>query len=203
MAQAVDPSTGLTSALSTLPYSLIVDTVGPRIVNVAVDSRRGRILVTYRDYGGYRNRGVGVDPNEAAGAIYYDLANADGQSSWTVTSAVASPGWNPSFLRVALQINDGSPLPNGTYRFYVAAYRPPSGPITSPFGSFIYAGVRDRVFNGLDGGFTGRFPTQGAGGFEGQFVVRRGRALRMRPVPATAASLAGAAHLQAPRARHR
>jgi len=55
-----------------------------------------------------------------------------------------------------------------------------------------------------DGGFTGRFPSRGAGGFEGQFVVRRGRALPIRPLAAaSSARPAAAARVHTPWALHR
>jgi hypothetical protein len=187
--QAFDDVAHLASALTPAFGTLIIDTVGPRIAGVQFFPRRGEVVVTYRDDG----VGLDFDSVRNTGAYGFSALTSSppgrgAPTTWTVTGAVGAPAWRNFPQRITLKINNGAPIPRGSYRFSARSLPdfsslPPYYPLHLPPSLL---GVQDRLGNPLQGGFNGRFPTSGPGDFAARLTALHGRGLRPTPLAATA-----------------
>lgn len=185
-AQAVDDSTHTAGALTPMATKLIVDTVGPRVVGVQFVPRLGQIVVTYRDFGGDRNAGTGLDLSTVTYPLSYAFlpltapwTGGSSQPPWEATSAIPSPTWRDGPLRVVVTINDGAPIPTGSYRLII---RSPLIPVTPslPYPYFVHIpyfvlGVTDGSGNPLNGGATSTIAAPDSNDFATGLTVLHGR----------------------------
>ena len=147
---AVDSSGHTISGTTTIVPALVIDTVGPKITNVSFDRLSGQILVTFQDYGGPGNAGVGLNSSALIDANNYSLMkyNQHGPAAYLVSSISVSPGTLTGSQVVTLQFNGGKYLRGGHYYFTVRSVSPTD-----------LTGVRDIAGNALDGEFYGYFPS--------------------------------------------
>ncbi len=147
---AVDSSGQTISSTTTIVPALVIDTVGPKITNVSFGRLTGQILVTFQDYGGPGNGGVGLNPSSLIDANNYSLMkyNQHGPAAYLVSSISVTPGAVTGSELVTLQFNGGKYLRGGHYYFAVRSVSPTDR-----------TGVRDIAGNALDGEFYGYFPS--------------------------------------------
>ena len=55
------PSGQTISSTTTIVPNLVIDTVGPKVTEVVFNRLHGKIMVTFQDYGGPNNAGVGLN----------------------------------------------------------------------------------------------------------------------------------------------
>ena len=60
----MDSSGHTISSTTTIVPNLVIDTVGPKVTSVAFNRFQGQIVVTFQDYGGLNNAGVGPERGE-------------------------------------------------------------------------------------------------------------------------------------------
>lgn len=190
-ARAVEASTGLVGGTATLAEKVNVDNVGPRVVGVRLIPRQGRLVVSFRDFGGDRNAGTGLDvvtlqrpysygfaPLTSAPAVDPDspLWDAAPDPRWTATSVDVLPARARGVQRVVVTINDGAPIPDGVYRLYIRS-RGPVFPIIPYYIHLPYGvwGIDDGVGNPLNGGATSTITPPDSNDFATAFEVRQGR----------------------------
>lgn len=120
--QAFDDAKHLASAPTTLQTGLVIDTVGPRIVGVQFLPGQGRVVVSYRDYGGVDNAGTGV----VAPADTYGFSQLENPArgyhppaQWTISRVADLHTRRKAPQRVSVQINRGRPIRGGSYLFTV------------------------------------------------------------------------------------
>ena len=108
------------------------------------------ILVTFQDYGGPGNAGVGLNLSSLIDANNYSLTkyHQHGPAAYLVTSISVTPGNLTGSQLVTLQFNGGKYLRGGHYFFTVHSVSPTD-----------LTGVRDIAGNALDGEFYGYFPS--------------------------------------------
>ena len=123
---------------------------GPKITNVSFSRLTGQIQVTFQDYGGLDNAGVGLNFSSLIDANNYSLTkyNQHGPAAYLVTSISVTPGTVAGSEFVTLQFNGGKYLRGGHYYFTVRSVSPTD-----------LTGVRDIAGNALDGEFYGYFPS--------------------------------------------
>ena len=162
-ATAVDQSGATTAGpIQVLPTAsegaLIIDTVGPRIVNVQFDRLTGGISVTFQD-----DRS-GMLTQSLLDAANYSFNRQPPQQpgKFIVTNLTLSGGGSPTGPQtLAIQINGGRQIKGGSFGFTVYAE------------SVLKAsGVQDLAGNALDGEFYGRGSASGNGVPGGDFVAK-------------------------------
>ncbi len=190
-ARAVDLATGLAGPFATMASKLDVDHVGPRIIDARIQPERGRITLVFRDFGGYRNVGAGL----MRATVEYPPSFAFAPTSapwpgptdprWETTGVDVSPAGRDGVQRVVVTINDGAPIPDGSYRLYVQS----PGPVYPEYGPPYYVhvpfwalGVTDEAGNQLDGAATSTIPAPDSNDYAAAFVVSGGGASRPGPV---------------------
>lgn len=188
-ARAVDVTTGVAGEFVQLPGKLNIDTAGPRVVGVQMHPRQGRIVVLFRELGGYRNVGSGFETASLTYPRAYTLAPASAPSTegaydprWEVTAIETSPSTRRGVQRVVVTINGGTEIPAGRYRFSIRSPGP-DYPATTPFihiPAYVW-GVNDAAGNLLDGGATSTITPPDSNDFATVFEVRQGRASRPGP----------------------
>ncbi|GAC1465783.1 MAG: hypothetical protein NVSMB9_05700 [Isosphaeraceae bacterium] len=130
---------------------LVIDTVGPKVVDVLFGRLSGQILVTFQDERG------GLDTASLIDGQNYTVTkiHANRPGTYLVSSLQLTPGGGPTDPRgVLVTINNGKPLRGGHYTFTIHS-----------------GGVRDLAGNALDGEFYGFFPS-GNNIPGGDFVAR-------------------------------
>jgi Bacterial Ig-like domain len=147
----INPTAGTgTAAVGTGPAALVVDNVGPKVTDVVFNRLHGRIVVTFQDFGGVNNTGVGMDLASEIDANNYQLTTVHhpriGKYRVNVISVV--PGTTAGTQTATLTINHGGYIKGGWYFFTVFS--------TSPTN---VTGLQDIAGNGLDGEFYGYFPS--------------------------------------------
>lgn len=154
-AQAHNASGNSISALTAITPNLVIDTVGPRILDARFDNLDGQVVFTIEDFGAVSNAGSGVALASLMDANNYrfslmssPIRGYRGAPLWQVTSVHVDPGTTTGQQIVTVRINDGQPLRSGRYAFSVL-----SADSSNPNG------VRDVAGNALDGEFQGTFPT--------------------------------------------
>jgi uncharacterized protein (TIGR03118 family) len=149
-ATAVDGTNSTISATATIVPNLVIDTVGPKVTDVVFNRLHGQIIVTYQDFGGVNNTGVGMDLASEIDANNYQLTTVHhpriGKFRVNVISVV--PGTTAGTQTATLTINHGAYIKGGWYFFTIFS--------TSPTN---VTGVQDIAANGLDGEFYGYFPS--------------------------------------------
>ena len=71
---SINPTAGTgAAALANGPTALVIDNVGPKVTDVVFDRLQGQIVVTFQDYGGENNTGVGMDAASLIDANNYQL----------------------------------------------------------------------------------------------------------------------------------
>ena len=147
---AVDSSGETISSTTTIVPDLVIDTVGPKVTDVVFNRLHGQIVVTFQDYGGVSNTGVGMDLASEIDANNFQLTTVHhpriGKYRVNVISVV--PGTTAGTQTATLTINHGGYIKGGWYFFTVFS--------TSPTN---VTGVQDIAGNGLDGEFYGYFPS--------------------------------------------
>lgn len=191
-AQAVNIATGLAGELTQAPQKLNLDNVGPRIVGVRLMPRRGLIVLTFRDFGGNRNAGSGIDVGPATYPGAYDFkplsgsepAPADGLSLQTIRVDL-SPVRPIGVQSAVVTINGGAPILDGSYRFSIRS----PGPVFPSFEGYppihipgYVWGLRDVAGNPLEGGPGSTIAPADSNDLATAFVVRGGMAFRPRAV---------------------
>jgi len=152
---AADQFDGAMAVSTTLAQTLVIDTVGPKIMGAAFTPKEGFVGVQYQDFGGPSNAGSGMnlatvqDPSNYAFAfVSSPVRGYRPPSRWLVGPIGVDPGTavGPQTARVVL--NGGAAIRGGVYmiRIRSAASDAPSG-------------VQDIAGNALDGEFYGTFPT--------------------------------------------
>ncbi len=151
-AQAYDASGRAISGLATVAANLVIDTVGPRIVDVVLDKAQGRAIVSFEDFGGVANAGTGLSGPTLQNIANYSFSwisspwnRLRGVPTWLATSIVVTPGSSVGRLVATVQINDGRRIRGGHYLFQIRSANP-----STP------GGVQDVAGNALDGAFTAR-----------------------------------------------
>jgi hypothetical protein len=146
----VDAFNSTITTTSTIVPNLVIDTVGPKVTSVTFDRFQGQIQVTFQDYGGPGNAGVGLDMASLIDASNYQLTTVHhprvGKYRVNVISDV--PGTLTGTQTVTLSINGGKYIKGGWY-FFTIYSASPSDP----------SGVQDIAGNALDGEFYGYFPS--------------------------------------------
>ncbi len=137
----VDPTT-LQILPTTTQGPLVIDTVGPKVSNVAYAFPfTGQVNVSYTD------ELSGLVPSTLTDAANYSLTkNKQAFKSFLVNGAALTG--DPLNATVNLLINDGSPLKGGVYNLTIHAA-----------GVHVVSGVQDAAGNPLDGEFYGTFPS--------------------------------------------
>lgn len=152
---AADQFDGSMTVSTSLPQTLVIDTVAPRVVGAAFTPAQGFVGVQYQDFGGPSNEGVGVnlgtlqDPsNYAFGFVSSPVRGYRPPSKWLVGPIPIDPGTTlgPQSARVVL--NGGAPIRGGIYMIRIRSAAPEAR-----------SGVQDIAGNALDGEFYGTFPS--------------------------------------------
>ena len=135
---AVDPIDGSSAAVNLLPVA--IDTVGPKVTAAIFRPSLGRVDITFQDLF------AGLDLSSIVRSANYRFRS--------LTTATAAPSLSASLASnptgpfridpytVHLQINGGRALKSGKYLL-----------------SLLGIGITDLAGNGLDGGFSGAFPS--------------------------------------------
>jgi hypothetical protein len=152
---------------STLTTPLVIDTVGPKVVNTVFTPKGGYVAVTYQDYGGANNAGSGVNLSTVQDPSNYTFVFISSPvkgyrppARWLVGPITTTPGSTTGPQEAVVLINGGKAIRGGVYQLKVASAS------TTARG-----GVQDLAGNALDGDFYGTFPSgNNAGG--GDFVAR-------------------------------
>ena len=149
-AVAVDAFGQTVSSPTTIVPNLVIDTVGPKVTGMSFDPSRGRIVVTFQDFGGANNAGAGLDAASLIDAANYQFTTVHhprvGKYVMNVISDV--PGTTAGTQTVTLSINGGKSIKGKWYFFTIFAA-----------SSSNVSGVRDIAGNALDGEFYGYFPS--------------------------------------------
>ncbi len=170
-AVAANPSDQMVSGTTTVVPDLVIDTVGPKVTGVSIDRKRGRIAVTFQDFGGLNNAGVGLDMASVVDAGNYQLVAANhprGPAS-RVTVASVTSGTTGGTETVTLRVT-GRPYILGGRDSLTIDSASPADP----------SGIQDNAGNALDGEFSGTFPS-GNGVPGGDFVARLSAIASTRP----------------------
>ena len=151
-ATAVDQGGVNSTTIQVLPNStqgpLVIDTVGPKVTDVVFNRLQGQIVVTFQDYGGVNNTGVGMDLASEIDANNYQLTTVTTPriGKYRVNAISVVPGTTTGTQTATLTINHGGYIKGGWYFFTIFS--------TSPTN---LTGVQDIAGNGLDGEFYGYF----------------------------------------------
>ena len=73
------------SGTTTIARDLVIDTVGPNVTGATFDRKTGRIEVTFQDFGGLNNTGVGLDMASVVDAGNFQLVVAGPPAMRTVS----------------------------------------------------------------------------------------------------------------------
>lgn len=210
-ARAVEIATGLVGEPTPLASKLTIDDVGPRILSARLLPRQGQIVVTFRDYGGDRDTGSGLDMLTATypGSYAFDLLGAPwpgdpDDTRWDATSAELGPTRLRGPQRMVVTINHGAPIPDGDYRLYVQS--PDPLPPDLPFEVYMaeirvpyyVRGIRDEAGNPLAGGPTSTIAPPDSNDFAASLAARPGRGPRPGRVAPPRLVRAFPAHRAAP-----
>jgi uncharacterized protein (TIGR03118 family) len=173
-AVAVSPSGQAFSGTTTIAPDLVIDTVGPNVTGLAVDRRRGRIVVAFQDFGGLNNMGVGLDMASIIYAGNYQLVALDHPRVPAVRLTIVSvtSGTTGRTESVTLKVTGRTCVLGGPYSLRIDSASP-----TDP------SGIQDNAANALDGEFSGTFPS-GNGVPGGDFVARLSAIAPTRPMAA-------------------
>ena len=149
-AVAVDSSGHTVSSTTTIVPDLVIDTVGPKITSVNFSRFQGRIQVTFQDYGGLNNAGVGLNMASVIDANNYQLTTVHHPrvGKYRVNVISDTPGTTTGTQTVTLSINGGKYIKGGWYFFTIYSASPSD-----------LTGVQDIAGNALDGEFYGYFPS--------------------------------------------
>jgi hypothetical protein len=147
---AVDSSGHTISSTTTIVPSLVIDTVGPKVTSVEFDRFHGQIVVTFQDYGGVNNAGVGLDEATVIDASNYQLVTVHHPrvGKYRVNVIGDTPGTYSGTQTVTLTINQGHYIKGGWYFFTIRSVSPSD-----------LTGIQDIAGNALDGEFYGYFPS--------------------------------------------
>ncbi len=160
-AQAINNANQTIRANATITPTLVIDTVGPKITDVAFNRFSGQVLVTFQDYGGVGNAGVGLNELTPMDATNYSLTKPHTRpGTFLVTELPVDPGTGAGPQLTTVLINGGKHLRGGYYTFIVRSVSPTN-----------LTGVQDLAGNALDGEFYGNFPS-GNNHVGGDFVAR-------------------------------
>jgi uncharacterized protein (TIGR03118 family) len=178
-AVAADSSGQTFSSSTTVVPDLVIDTVGPKVTGVSVDRKRGRIVVTFEDFGGFNNTGVGLDMASVVDAANYQLVAAHDRrvQAYRMTVASVKPGTTAGTQTVTLRVKGRTNFHAGPYSLKIDSASP-----ADP------SGIQDNAGNALDGAFSGTFPS-GSGVPGGDFVARLSAIVSTRPGAARIAAL--------------
>ncbi len=148
-AQAYDAGGHAISSLATLISGMVVDTVGPKVTDVVFDNIRGQVLVSYQDFGGVANVGVGLAGSTLRDANNYRFVKSSQPlRRWLATSIAVTPGTTTGEQLATVQFNGGLGIRGGRYGFRVLSVDPSN-----------LSGVQDIAGNALDGEYYGYFPS--------------------------------------------
>ncbi len=161
-AVGADPSGQAVSGATTVVPDLVIDTVGPKVTGFSVDRKTGRIVVTFQDFGGLNNMGVGLDMASVVDAGNYQLVAAHDRrvQAYRMTVASVKPGTTAGTQTVTLRVTGRTYFHGGRYSLRIDSASP-----ADP------SGIQDNAGNPLDGEFTGTLPS-GNGVPGGDFVAR-------------------------------
>jgi hypothetical protein len=169
-ARATDASGATTVTTQILPGAgqgpLTIDTTGPQVTALRLYPQSGEIDVTFQD-------GLsGMDQSRVRDAASYVLSRWRPRRGTYRVSQIVPPLVAPDNPEtVVLVINNGRPLPDGTYAFTILA-------------STGALGIRDVAGNALDGAFHGAFPSgDGVPGGPFQAAFKVVHHLQRRPAP--------------------
>jgi hypothetical protein len=129
---------------------LVIDTVGPKVTGVSFDSEHGQIDITFQDYGGPGNAGVGLNAATVIDANNYAFTTVHHPrvGRFLVNVISDTPGTTTGSQFVILTIGRGRPIHGGFYDFTIRSVRPSN-----------LTGIQDIAGNALDGEFYGFFPS--------------------------------------------
>ena len=132
------------------PGALVADNVGPKVTDVVFNRLHGQIVVTFQDFGGVNNAGVGLNEATVIDANNYQLTTVHHPrvGKYRVNKITDTPDTTTGTQTVTLTINHGGYIKGGWYFFTVFS--------TSPTN---VTGVQDIAGNGLDGEFYGYVPS--------------------------------------------
>ncbi len=153
-AQATDSSGHTISNMTTIVSSLVIDTVGPKVTNIYFDRIHGQVQITFQDFGGVGNAGVGmnqstvVDANNYAFSLIYSPFNPKRVPRFLVTSITVSPGTQTGAQAATVVINHNRYLRGGHFLFTARSVSPTN-----------LTGIQDIAGNALDGEFYSYFPS--------------------------------------------
>jgi hypothetical protein len=147
---AVDQAGHTTSSNTTIVPDLVIDTVGPKVTGVFFNHLSGQIQVTFQDFGGPNNAGVGLNPATVRDANNYRLTTVHQPrlGAFRVNVISVSPGTTTGSQSVTLSLNRGQPIRGGFYDFTIRSVSPKD-----------LSGIQDIAGNALDGEFYGYFPS--------------------------------------------
>ncbi|MDR3622462.1 MAG: Ig-like domain-containing protein [Paludisphaera borealis] len=159
-----DASNVVTNAL---PQTLLIDTVGPKVVNTVFTPKSGYVTVTYQDYGGAANAGSGLNLATVQDPSNYNFTFVSSivrgyrpPARWLLGPIATTPGTTTGPQEATVLINGGTPIRGGVYQLKITSASP------SALG-----GVQDLAGNALDGEFYGTFPS-GNNARGGDFIAR-------------------------------
>ncbi len=140
-AVAADSSGQTVSSTTTIVPDLVIDTVGPKVTAVSIDRKSRLIAVTFQDYGGSNNAGVGLDMASLADAANYQLVATRHPHVRVgrLTVASVTAGTTAGTETVTLKVTGRTPLRGGRY-----ALRIDSESTAHPSGIQDNAGNRTR-----------------------------------------------------------
>ncbi len=150
---------------------LLIDTVAPTVTGVSVNRKTGLIVVTFQDFGGLNDTGVGLDMASVVDAANYQLVAArhPGVSANRLIVAAVKPGPIAGIETVTLKLRHRPSVAAGGYSLRIDSASP-----ADP------SGIQDNAGNALDGEFSGTFPS-GNGVPGGNFVARLSALPSTRP----------------------
>jgi hypothetical protein len=155
---------GVTTAgpINVLPNAnqgpLVIDTVGPRVVNLTFDRLSGMVSVTFQD----DRSGMLLQSLSDAANFTFNRQPPQPPGKFIVTDLTVSGAMSPTSPQtVAVQINGGRQIRGGAFNFIVHA-----ASVLRP------SGVQDLAGNALDGEFYGPQSVSGNGVPGGDFVAR-------------------------------
>jgi hypothetical protein len=146
-AQAYDAGGHAISAATALASGLVIDTVGPKVTDAVFDNIRGRVIVSYQDFGGVSNVGVGLVGSTIRDANNYRFVKSSQPlRRWLATSIGVTPGTTTGEQVATVQFNGGQGIRGGRYAFRALSVDPSN-----------LSGVQDIAGNALDGEYYGYF----------------------------------------------
>ncbi len=146
----IDAAGETVSSTTSIVPDLVIDTVGPKVTDVVFNRLQGQIVVTFQDYGGVYNAGVGLNEATVIDAGNYQLTTVHHPrvGKYRVNVISDTPATTTGAQTVILTINGGGYMKGRWYFFTIRSISPSD-----------LSGAQAIAGNALDGEFYGYVPS--------------------------------------------